>query len=248
MEKNIQFESGLYYHEILKANSDTVLFKEDEDRKFFLKKMRNFILPCCELLSYVILGNHVHLIIRPHPPKVLSRLSLHLHLLDLDLYASDMKDYLSDDFSVKLPNGLMPFEGSVDKQIRYCILGLKHSYSHYQANKYERRGMQWTSDKLTKLLATKEDIGRTVLYIHNNPVYHGMVHQPEEWQFSSFHEIVNETDELVNGRSIQELFGSKDNFLNEHVASIDDFGRKPSKMKRLSELKSKEFRVNGGLR
>lgn len=232
MKKNDPFEPGLYYHEILKANSDTLLFKDNQDRNYFLKKMQHFILPCCELLSYVILGNHVHLLIRPHPKYVLSRLSLQLHWLNLDLFASNLDEYLSENYAISLPDRLAPFEGSVDKQIRYCIRGLKHSYSQYQAKKYERNGMQWNQERSTILLGNEEDIGRTVLYIHKNPVYHGMVHQPQEWQFSSYHEIVNEENKLVNSDLIINLFGSKESFLKEHIALLEDFGRKPSRIKR----------------
>lgn len=231
MEKKIPFESGLYYHEILKANSDTILFLDDEDRRFFRNKMRFFILPCCEILSYVILGNHVHLLIRPHPTLVLSRLSIQYHLMDLNLYASDLEEYLREDYILELPRGLTPFEGSVDEQIRACIRGLKHSYSQYQAKKYERTGMQWNPERFTKVLGDKDDIGRTVLYIHKNPVYHGMVHQPEEWQFSSFHEIRNREDRLVRSGLVLDIFGHKDQFLQEHVALPGDYGRKPSRMR-----------------
>ena len=232
MKKNISFEPGLYYHEILKANSDTLLFKDNQDRKYFLKKMQHFILPCCELLSYVILGNHVHLLIRPHPKYVLSRLSLQLHWQNLNLLASNLDEYLSENYSITLPNRLAQFEGSVDKQIRYCIRGLKHSYSQYQAKKYERNGMQWSQERFTSLLGNQEDIGRTVLYIHKNPIYHGMVHQPEEWQFSSYHEIVNEENKLVKSDLILNIFGSKESFLKEHIGLFEEFGRKPSRIRR----------------
>jgi REP element-mobilizing transposase RayT len=231
MEKNIAFEPGLYYHEILKANSDTLLFKDDQDRKYFLNKMRYFLLPCCEIFSYAILGNHVHLLIRPHPQRILSRLCLQLHRMNLDLFASNLDEYLSEDYLIKIPEGLTPFEGSVDKQIRYCIRGLKHSYSQYQAKKYQRTGMQWNPERFTKVLGDKDDVGRTVLYIHKNPVYHGMVHQPEEWQFSSFHEIRDQEDRLVRSEVVLDVFGHKDQFLQEHVALPGEYGRKPSRMR-----------------
>jgi hypothetical protein len=44
MKNKIEFEPGLYYHEVLKANSDGILFKDTEDRKFFLKMRISFLL------------------------------------------------------------------------------------------------------------------------------------------------------------------------------------------------------------
>lgn len=229
MEQKIEFEPGLYYHEVLKANSDTLLFLDNEDRKEFRSLMRRFILPCCELVSYVILGNHAHLIIRPHPVSVLSKLCLQLNEIKLNLRATDIEDYLSGKIKVELPTGRSPYTGPVDHQIRTCLRGLKHSYSQYQSKKYERKGRQWTKDRMTTLLGDPSDIGRTILYIHKNPVFHGFVRQPEDWEFSSFNEIMMGDNRLVNSQKILDLFGGRDIFLEEHIASTSEFGRKPSR-------------------
>lgn len=229
MEQKIEFEPGLYYHEIIKANSDILLFRDNEDRKTFRSLMRRFLLPCCELVSYVILGNHAHLIIRPHPVSVLSKLCLQISEINLNLRATDLGDYLAGKIVVELPVGRIPYTGPVDHQIRTCLRGLKHSYSQYQSRKYERKGRQWTKDRMTTLLGDLSDIGRTILYIHKNPVFHGFVRQPEDWEFSSFHEIIMGNNRLVNSQKVIDLFGDRDTFLAEHFASASEFGRKPSR-------------------
>lgn len=232
MEQKIEFEPGLYYHEVIKSNSDILLFLDNEDRKKFRSLMQRFILPCCELVSYVILGNHAHLIIRPHPISVLSKLCLQLSEINLNLRATDMEDYLAGKIEVKLSKGKSPYTGPVDHQIRTCLRGLKQSYSQYQSKKYERKGRQWTKDRMTTLLGDSSDIGRAILYIHKNPVIHGFVRQPGDWEFSSFHEISMGQNRLVNSQKVLDLFGNRDTFLEEHVASASEFGRKPSKKRR----------------
>jgi putative transposase len=231
MKNKIEFEPGLYYHEVLKANSDGILFKDAEDRKFFLKKMRIFLLPCCEIYALTILGNHVHLIIKPHPQEILAKLTLHLHLLNLNLRASDLNDYLNQKIAVELPSGASLFTGSIHRQIRYCLRGLKRSYDHYLLHKYNAHGVIWSRKLSTTLLPYPEDIQRTIIYIHKNPVYHGLVHQPEDWGFSSFHEILEKKDKHVVSQNVLQLFGSLENFLNCHKATPDEFGRKPARNK-----------------
>jgi putative transposase len=231
MKNTIEFEPGLYYHEVLRANSDGILFKDSEDRIFFQKQLNRFILPCCEVLAYAILGNHVHLLIRPHPKEILAKLTLHLHLLNLNLSAANLKDYLEYKIPVILPSNTMPVSESVHCQIRFCIKGLKRSYDHYLFRKYQAKGVLWSRNKSTTLLPNPEDITRTILYIHKNPVYHGLVHQVEEWEFTSYHEILEQRDSVVLSQNIIELFSSMEHFLECHKATNDEFGRKPAKNK-----------------
>lgn len=229
MKETVKFEPGLYYHEVLKANSDTILFRDAEDRKYFIDKMRTFILPCCEIWAYAVLGNHVHLLIRTHPARVLARLPLPLSELNLDRYADKLKKYLSPKLKLELPKGLKPFEGSYHRQIRYCIRGLKHSYVHHMRGKYGSHGTLWSRNNFTKELPNQEDIGRTILYIHKNPVYHGMVKNPKDWPGSSFEEVLNVENRIVMCNEILELFKGKDLYLAEHQVTDSDFGSKPSK-------------------
>ena len=231
MKKTVEFKPGLFYHEVLKANSDGILFRDAEDRNFFLNKIRAFILPCCEVWAYVILGNHVHLLLRPHPKEILARLPLQLHLLDLDLSIANLKEYLQKDFNLRPPYALKPFQGSIHFQIRYCIRSIKHSYDQYSKRKYETKGVLWSRDKFTKELPTVEDIARTVLYIHKNPVFHGIVDQPEDWQHSSYHEILGGENRMVMREDVLNLFRNEETFQREHFATASEFGRKPSQQK-----------------
>jgi putative transposase len=231
MKKNIEFIPGCYYHEVLKANSDRIIFNDAADRNFFIQKMGTFLLPCCELLAYVILGNHVHLLIRPHPGEILAKLSLKLQLLNLNLSAYHLDHYLNHKFNIELPPDAPLYSGTIHNQIRFCLRSLKHSYDSYLSRKYETKGVIWSRDKYTQLLPYPEDISRTIVYIHKNPVLHGMIHQPEEWQFSSIHEIMAREDKLIRSQSVIELFGSLKNFKESHLSTLDEFGRKPAKSK-----------------
>lgn len=231
MKRNAKFESGLYYHEIIKANSDSILFRDSDDKKFFLKKMCTFILPCCEILAYCILGNHVHLLLKPHPKEILSKLTLNLHLLDSKLKASDLQDYLDHKIEMKLPLGEKNTSVSVHEQIRSCLKSLKRSYDHYLLKKYNASGYLWSRYKSTTLLPYPEDISRTIIYIHKNPVYHGMVHHPEDWSYTSIHEILAQQDKLVRSNEVIRWFGSISEFRACHAVTQTEFGKKPAKLK-----------------
>lgn len=236
MKKNIEFIPGFYYHEVLKANSDAIIFRDGQDRNVFIQKMATFLLPCCELLAHVILGNHVHLLIRPHPIEILTKLSLKLQLLNLNLTAYHLDDYLNHKIDIVLPVDAPLYSGTIHNQIRFCLRSLKHSYDSYLTHKYETKGVIWSRDKFTQLLPNPEDISRTIVYIHKNPVLHGMVQHPEDWEYSSIHEILAGKDLLIRSQSVIELFGSIENFKESHLTTSDEFGRKPAKSKRIDLL------------
>ena len=65
---------GQPQHVILRGNNRTEIFCSDADRKFYLEKLQ---LACdthgCDVHAYVLMTNHVHLLITPHEEQSLSK-------------------------------------------------------------------------------------------------------------------------------------------------------------------------------
>ncbi|MPM20576.1 hypothetical protein SDC9_67007 [bioreactor metagenome] len=55
-----------------------------------------------------------------------------------------------------------------------------------------------------------------VVYIHKNPVDHGFVKKPGEWSYSSFNDIINNRNSLVDVTAVINWFDSTDNFIYCH--------------------------------
>ena len=55
-----------------------------------------------------------------------------------------------------------------------------------------------------------------VTYIHQNPVNHRFTTKPEEWEYSSYHEIIEGYDEYVVGNELIKWFGDIDTFRQYH--------------------------------
>jgi putative transposase len=64
------------------------------------------------------------------------------------------------------------------------------------------------------------------VYIHNNPVYHGLARSAEEWEFSSYWEILNRSSNMVRPQSAMQWIENKEKFLQLHKLEPEDFGRK----------------------
>jgi len=58
------FEYGYVYHIYTHANGKDLIFREDENYKYFLSKILKYILPIAEIYAYCLMPNHFHLLIR----------------------------------------------------------------------------------------------------------------------------------------------------------------------------------------
>ena len=54
-------EPGNYYHIYNKAIGNDLLFKREDDYIYFFKKLKRYIFPVAEILSFCLIPNHFHL-------------------------------------------------------------------------------------------------------------------------------------------------------------------------------------------
>ncbi|SEM53379.1 Transposase IS200 like [Chryseobacterium taichungense] len=67
MKKNSNtenFESGYVYHIYTHANGNDLIFREEENYRYFLKKLEKYINPITEMYAYCLMPNHFHLLLR----------------------------------------------------------------------------------------------------------------------------------------------------------------------------------------
>jgi putative transposase len=59
----MQFQSGQIYHIFNQGNKRQKIFFKRENYLFFLKKLRQFVLPYCDILAWCLMPNHFHLMV-----------------------------------------------------------------------------------------------------------------------------------------------------------------------------------------
>lgn len=60
----MQLEQGYFYHIYNQGNNKQEIFFSEENYLFFLKKIRKYILPYCDIIAYCLMPNHFHLMVR----------------------------------------------------------------------------------------------------------------------------------------------------------------------------------------
>ncbi|WP_445432358.1 transposase [Chryseobacterium indoltheticum] len=75
------FEYGYVYHIYTHANGKDLIFREDENYKYFLSKILKYILPIAEIYAYCLMPNHFHLLIRFKDSNQISNGDEHKYLM-----------------------------------------------------------------------------------------------------------------------------------------------------------------------
>lgn len=65
--------AGEFYHVYNRGNNKQPIFFKDENYLFFLKKMREQLLPCSDIVAYCLTPNHFHLLIQANEQSIKNR-------------------------------------------------------------------------------------------------------------------------------------------------------------------------------
>ena len=193
----MQFETGNLYHVYNRGNNRQPIFFGEDNYFYFLRKIRQYLLPTCNLLAYTLMPNHSHLLIEANDrtgedvgnsgiPK--SKFSEGIRLL-LSSYTKGV-------------NKQQGFTGNLFQQKTKSKLvfdSFKHSIS------------------IDYAIACFH-------YIHQNAFRAKMVERLEDWAYSSFPDFANlRNGTLCNQyRAMEILSMQKEHFLTDSYLAIPE--------------------------
>ncbi len=186
MSEKLHF--GSTYHIFNKSVGNELLFKTENDYKYFLIKIKRFILPWADVLSYCLIPNHFHLLVAI---KEFEDIQNHLF--------KSKKD-------VNFP----------EKTLLQSFKNLFTSYSKSFNNVYNRKGRLFL-EAFKKIEVNDESyLSYLICYIHRNPIHHGLVDDYAKWKFSSYNTFLSNKPTNVNRKYVLSIFGNLDEFVNFH--------------------------------
>ena len=186
MKQSLELEPEKVYHIYNRANGNEKLFLKDEHYYTFLVKYGHFISPIADTLAYCLIPNHFHLMVKIKNLKSLSE--------SLGLSESELNSQL------------------ISKQFG----NLFSSYTQSFNKKYDRKGSLFTPRFKRKEVTDSAYFTNLVAYIHTNAVKHGIVEDPLDWTFSSYHAYTSLNKSNVQTDMILDFFGSQEELIRFH--------------------------------
>ncbi len=152
----------------------------------------------------------------------------------------------------KYQNLLIPKKESIIKVLSYCIMpdhyhlvikilsdnilskyinDIENSYTHFFNRKFNRKGPLWQSSFLSVLIKTNEQLLHVTRYVNINPTSSQLVDRPEDWQFSSYKDII--TNPIFLKEYLKEISISNSLSYKEFAGNNIDYQKKLKLIKKL---------------
>jgi len=136
-------ELGQTYHIYNHANGSELLFRSDENYRYFLQQYEKFVHPVVDTYAYCLMGNHFHFLLK-----------------------------VKDDIS-KLPAFELLSKIEMEQKVSKIFSNFFNSYSKAFNKMYDRKGSLFMRSFNRKIIETDDQWQETFLYINSNPIHHG---------------------------------------------------------------------------
>jgi putative transposase len=222
----MNFEPGGIYHIYNQGNNRQVIFYTRENYLFFLRKIRNHILPYGNILAWCLMPNHFHLMVEVEVVAVplsdgvatsqtaasISQGAIISRDAVISRGATSSRTPTNTGISLNHSIGILLASytrainiqenttGSLFRQKTKAIC--LNPINGISSNWYSSFGSAF----MNVYIQEKQYPQVCFNYIHNNPVKAGLAKSPEDWEFSSYPDLkAMRNGDLVNQDRINEL-------------------------------------------
>ncbi|TDX87140.1 transposase [Epilithonimonas xixisoli] len=187
MEKEI-LEFGHFYHIYNRGNNRDAIFFEEDNYRYFLKLLLKYISPIADVYAYCLLKNHFHLLIRIKSEQ--------------EINTSDFKFSTIEESKSINPS----------KQFSHFF----NAYTQAINKRYNRTGSLLEKPFERKKITDESYLKQVILYIHNNPVKHGITKNASQYFWSSYNSILSTKSSKLNRKEVLDYFENETNFIFSH--------------------------------
>jgi REP element-mobilizing transposase RayT len=197
----MKLEPGKYYHVYNRGNNSQNIFIDDIDYKYYLKLMKLYLPGAFEVFAYCLMKNHYHLCLKVKDKD--EQLFFDKRLGKKPDLEVKWKYFQPEEIQAEYQKKIDP-----NSMIRFLF----NSYSRWYNLKYHRTGSLCEKNFERKFIEDEDHLRNEIIYINTNPVKHRIVNSPKKYVWSSYNEMFNESDSILNRNFVLELFGGKENF------------------------------------
>ena len=194
---HIPLHHGKFYHLFNHAIGDELLFREDQNFDFFLKKYNKHVNAVCDTYGYILLPDHFHFAVKI---KCHEECKIHFEKIKQVPFKSsthDMPDFLMERFS-----------------------NLCNSYTKAYNKVFDRQGALFI-DYLKRSHVINDIYFRNLInYIHFNAAQHGFCKNPLQWKWSSLHALLSVGRTVIQRKETLQIFGGLQAFKIAHARMV----------------------------
>jgi len=196
-------EQGYFYHIFNRGINSCNVFLNDDNRLFFLAKVKQYLLPVADVYAYCLMPNHFHFIIR-------------------------IKDDFSEEFAeegtspkfqtlakLNKESGLHSEKSVASKQIAKLISSYTQAFNKY----HNRHGSLFERPFKRKKIESELYLLKSIVYVHRNVL--DLSYKMNEYQFSSYKSLISNTRTSMKRKEVIELFENVENFIFVHQIEND---------------------------
>jgi putative transposase len=196
----MHFTPNEIYHVYNRGNNKQLIFFNDNNYIFLLKKIRQKWKKYCEILCYCLMPNHFHFMLVPNEEAC---------------YNIELGDKLThmQNFSRVIGKTLSSYTKAINIQ------------NQTTGNLFQRKTQaKCLTDLNNKKEFTQQYLQSCFHYIHQNPLAANLVKNLKDWQYSSFQDYYGyRNGSLCNKKLAMELLSlSENDFKNEEIVSLDE--------------------------
>lgn len=206
----MQIESGYFYHIYNRGNNGQKIFFERENYLFFLRKMKKYISAYASIVAWCLMPNHFHWVVYVHrtaidikrqqnaeaSPKKSHALTKvqgmtkarETHTLTSSEGMNKFRT-LNDSIGILLRS----YTRAIQKQEKLTgSLFQKKTKAKVLIDEIKIEPAYWNTafGTLINMPEGKSYLETCIEYVHQNPVYSGLVKKADEWEFSSFNDYL----------------------------------------------------------
>ena len=179
-------------------------FNNDDNYIFFLGKIKRWILPIADILTYCLLPNEFHLILKVKETYILN-----------DKFREQLRSKKRINRSGIIDishNQILILAEIISEQFSHCF----NSYAQAYNKVHKRKGALFRHNFERKKLPTHELILRAICNVHNLPVKNGLTLKMEKWKFSSYEAILKNKRSIIAREKALEIFESLEKLVSMH--------------------------------
>ena len=195
-------QADRFYHIYNRTNNNELLFKVEENYYYFLNQFEKYLFPIVEVYAYCLMGNHFHFVLKIKDENELK--------IFFNEKLSKVKPLESSLGAKKLEAELI--ERLISRQFGHFF----NSYTQALNKSINRKGSLFTPNFKRKEIDTDNYLKQVILYVHLNPVLHGVMKEFENYKHSSYQSILSNKGSKIKGSKVIELFNDVENFVFVH--------------------------------